>query len=85
MVLCAVLPQMEDPNRTRITIAGSRICYPGNIGMPIGSLGLVDRIINNVLSCRNLRFFCFDAKNFYLQTPMYRPEYVCIKLLDIPQ
>ena len=30
-------------------------------------------------------FVCFDLKNFYLQTPMERSEYVRIKILDIPQ
>ena len=30
-------------------------------------------------------FFSFDLKNFYLQTPMERSEYVHIKLSDIPQ
>ena len=30
-------------------------------------------------------FVSFDLKNFYLQTPMDRSKYVCIKLSDIPQ
>ena len=30
-------------------------------------------------------FFSFDFKNFYLQTPMERSEYVRIKFSDIPQ
>ena len=30
-------------------------------------------------------FVSFDLKNFYLQTPMERSEYVRIKLSDIPQ
>jgi hypothetical protein len=29
-VVCEVRPQKEDPNRTRITIGGNRICYPGD-------------------------------------------------------
>ena len=53
--------------------------------MPTGSLNLVKLMINSVLSCLNERFVCFDAKNFYLQTPMDRSEYVRIKLSDIPQ
>ena len=85
MVVCEVRPQKEDPNHTCITVAGSRICCPGDIGTPTGSLDLVKLIINSVLSCRNACFVCFDLKYFYLQTPMYQPEYVLIKLSDIPQ
>ena len=60
MVVCKVKPHKEDPNRTRITVAGSQICYPGYVGTPTGSLDLVKFIINSVLSRRNARFFYFD-------------------------
>ena len=56
MVVCEVQPQKEDPNHTRVTISGSRICYLGNIGMPTGSLNLVKLMINTVPSRRNARF-----------------------------
>ena len=85
MVMCEVKPQKEELNRTRITVACSRICYPGNICTPTGSLNLVNIMINSVLYCQNAHFFWFDAKNFYLQTPVDRYEYVRIKLSDITQ
>ena len=85
MVVCEVKPHKEDPNRTRITVAGSKICYPGDVGTPIGSLELVKIIINSVLSRCNARFVSFDLNTFYLQTQMDQSEYVCIKLSDIPQ
>ena len=62
MVVFEVRPQNEDPNRTCITVTGSRIYYPGNIGTPTGSLDLVKLMINSVLSRRNAPFFCFDFK-----------------------
>ena len=64
MVVCEVRPQEEDPNITRITVAGSCIFYPGDIGTPIGSLELVKIMINSVLSCSNALFVYFDAKTF---------------------
>ena len=85
MVVCKVKHHKEDPNRTRITVAGSKICYPMNVSTPTGSLDLVKIIINSVLSRRNTRFVSFNLKNFYLQTPMVRSEYMCIKFSDIPQ
>ena len=85
MVVCEVRPQNEDPNRTRITVASNRICYPGDIGTSTGSIELVKLMINSVLSHHNARFVYFYAKNFYLQTPMDQLEYVHIKLPDIPK
>ena len=85
IVVCEVKPQKEDTNRTRITVAGIQICYPGNVGTPTCSLDLVNLIIKSVLSRRNARFVCFDSKKIYLQTPMKRSNYVRIKLSDIPQ
>ena len=85
MVVCEYRPQKEDPNRTRITVTGVHIKYPGDLGTPTGSLDLVKMIINSVLSRSNACFVCFDATNLYLQTPMANPEYVRIKLSAIPQ
>ena len=84
MVVCEVKPHKEDTNRTRITVAGSQICYPWDVGTLTGSLDLVKLIINSVLSRCNARFVCFDLKNFYFQTLMEQSEYVRIKLSDIP-
>ena len=66
MVVCEVKTHKEYPNRTRITVTVSQICYPGDVGTPTGSLDLVKLIINSVLSRRNARFVSFDFKNFYL-------------------
>ncbi len=84
-VVCEVRPQKADPNQTRITIGGNRICYPGDTGTKTGSIELVKTMLNSVVSRPGARFACFDLKNFYLGTPLDRPEYVRIKLADIPQ
>ena len=85
MVVCEVKPHKEDPNRTHITVAGSQICYPGDVGTPTGSLDLVKLIINIFMSHRNARFVSLDLQNFYLQIPMDQSKYVRINFLDIPQ
>ena len=85
MVVFEVKPHKEDPNCTRIIVAGSQISYPRDVDTPTVSLDLVKLIINSILSHHNARFVSFDLKNFYLQTPMDRSEYVRIKLSDIPQ
>ena len=67
-------PDKDDPNRTRITLAGGHICVPYDVSTPTGSLELVKMMINSVLSRRNAKFAAFDVKNFYLDTPMGNPE-----------
>ena len=85
LVVCKVRPEKDDPDRTRITIGGSRICYPGDVGTNTASLELVKILLNSVLSRKGARFSTIHLKNFYLDTPMPDPEYVRIKLSDIPE
>jgi hypothetical protein len=83
MVVCEVRPEKDDPDRTRITIAGTRICFPGDVGTNTASLELVKLLPNSVISRKGARFSTIDLKNFYPDTPMPDPEYVGIKILDI--
>eukprot|EP00956_Cyclotella_meneghiniana_P023402 scaffold45578_cov41-Cyclotella_meneghiniana.AAC.1 len=77
-VVCKVRPEKADPDRTRITIAGNRICYPGDVGTKTAPLELVKLMINSVLSRKGAKFCTF-------MTPLDRPEYIKIKITDIPQ
>ena len=77
-VICAVRPGKTDPNRTRITICGTNVCYPGDVGTNTASLELFKLMINSTLSRKGAKFACFDIENFYLGTPLDRPEYVKI-------
>ena len=42
-------------------------------------------MLNSVISTQGARFMTLDIKNFYLNTPMERYEYVRIKLDDVPE
>ena len=42
-------------------------------------------LFNSVISTHGARFMTMDIANFYLMTPLKRPEYVKIKLRDIPE
>ena len=46
---------------------------------------MVKLVLNSMLSHPNGKFASFDISNFYLGTPLDRPEYVLIKLTDILQ
>ena len=84
-VVCEYCPDKDDPNMTHITIVGGQILAPFDVSTPTGSLELVQLMINSVLSRPNARFYAFDIKNFYLDTPMEKTEYIRVKLKDIPQ
>ena len=49
-VVCTFHPDKADPNRTRITIAGQNIKYPGDVGTKTASLDLLKLLLNSVLS-----------------------------------
>jgi hypothetical protein len=85
-VICKVQPEKGDNAYcTRITIGGNNIAYTGDLGTPTGAIEAVKLLVNSVLSQRNAKLAIMYLKNFYLNTPLHQPEYVRIKLADIPQ
>ena len=84
MVVCEVRPDKDNPDRTHIAIGGNRICFPEDVGTNTASLKLFKLLLNSVLSRKGAHFSSIDLKNFYLDTPMPDPEYVRIKITDIP-
>ena len=84
-VVCEVRPYKKDPNRTRIKICGTNVCYLGDVGTNTASLELFKLIINSILSRSGAKYVCFDIGKFYLITPLGRPEYVKIQLSKNPQ
>ena len=84
-VVGKVRPEKSDPNRARIINGGNCITFPGNVGTPTASLELANLVFNSLLSYPGAKFTTFDICNFYLQTPLNRPEYAHIKLSNIPE
>ena len=83
-VVCEYRPEKDDHNRTRIAITGGHILVTFDVSTPTGSLELVKLMINSLLSRPKALIYAFDVKNFYLDNPMENPEYVRVKLEDIP-
>eukprot|EP00804_Cyclotella_cryptica_P014910 CCRYP_000543-RA/>CCRYP_000543-RA protein AED:0.16 eAED:0.15 QI:0/0/0/1/0/0/2/0/870 len=77
-------PEKEDPYRIRLTVGGNRINYPGDCGTPTADMITVKILLNSIISTLNAKFMTIDIKDFYLNTPMARPEYMRLKLSDIP-
>ena len=83
--VCELKPNKKEVHRTRLTVGGDKVHYPGDVGTPTADLTLVKMHINSIISTRGARYMTLDVKNFYLNTPMVRYEYVRIKIDDIPE
>ena len=66
-------------------VGGDKVNYPDNVGTPTADLTLVKTHLNSVISTKNAKYMTLDVKNFYLNTPMKRYEYVRLKMEDIPE
>ena len=83
--LCLVRPEKAEPNRTRFVVGGDRINYPGEVGTPTAEMLVAKILFNSVISTKNARFMTMDIANFYLMTPLSRPEYIRVSIRDIPE
>ena len=77
--------KIDEPNRTRLVAGGDRVHYPGDAGTPTADLLTVKLLINSVISTPGAKFFTMDIKDFYLNTPMKRFEYMRLRLSDMPE
>jgi hypothetical protein len=83
-VVAEYKPNKEEKHRVRFTCGGDRIHYPGNVSTETADLTTAKLLFNSVISTRGARFAAFDIKNFYLNNPMARFEYMWIPVKDIP-
>ena len=80
----SVCTEKDDPYCIRATLGGNLIHYPDNIGTPTADLLLIKIFLNSVISSVGAKFATVDLSNFYLMTPLKRPEYGRVKMTDIP-
>jgi hypothetical protein len=83
--VCTVRTEKKNPNRMRATMGGNLINYPDDCGVPTANLLLIKIFLNSVISTKGAKFANADLANFYLMSPLKRPEYAKIKLTDIPE
>jgi hypothetical protein len=69
--------------RIRGTIGGDRINYDGETAANTAAMTLIKMLLQSVIS-ENVKWCTLDIKDFYLDTPLHRPEYLRIMLKFIP-
>ena len=70
--------------RVRGTVGGDRIHYDGDVAAHTAEMSTVKILLQSVVS-DNANFMTVDIKDFYLNTPLTRPEYIKIQVSSIPQ
>ena len=78
--VCNVRNEKAEKDRTRFVVGGYRINYPGEVATPTTDTLVKKFLFNSVVSKRNAIFVTMDISNFYLMTPLKRPEYIRIRL-----
>jgi len=85
LITTLVRPEkIDEPNRTRLVAGGDRVHYPGDAGTPTADLLTVKLLINSIVSTNGARFMTMDIKDFYLNTPIARFEYMRLQIADMP-
>jgi hypothetical protein len=75
----------EEKERTRLTVGGDQIEYPGDKSTRTAGLTTAKILINSVISTLGAKFLVIDIKKIYLNTPLGPFEYMCINLSSLPQ
>jgi hypothetical protein len=83
-LVCMVRPQKNETHRTRLTVGGDQINYPGDVSTPTADIVTAKLLINSVISTPGAAFICADISDFYLETEMERYEYIHIPYQLIP-
>ena len=78
-------PGKAETNRTWFTVGGDRINYPGAVATPTAEMLVAKILFNSVTSTKDAKFMKTDISNFYLNSPLPCPEFVKIKLSNIPK
>jgi hypothetical protein len=82
--VCDVRPHKDETERTRLTVGGNLINYPYSVSTKTADLTTTKLLFNSVVSTPNAKYMCMDVKNFYLNSPMPRYEYMKIPVELIP-
>ena len=76
-------PKKDNPYRVRLCVDGDRLHCPWDCGTPTVDMLTVKLLLNIVVSTPNAKFMSIGIKDFYLNTPMPRYEYMRLKLSNL--
>jgi hypothetical protein len=83
-IVVGIRPEKKETHRTRLTVGGNLVDYPGDVSTPTADLTTTKVLLNSTISTPGARFMTGDSKNFYLNTPLDRYEYMRLSLSLLP-
>jgi hypothetical protein len=85
--VCDYRPLKSEKYRIRLVVGGDKLTYDDDSGSPAASLLETKLLLNSVISDakQGAQFMSCDLKDFFLATPMEKPEYMKIPWKYIPQ
>jgi hypothetical protein len=72
---CTVRTEKAE-SQMQFTVGGDRINYPGKVATPTTETLVTKMLFNSVISTKGVCFTTMDISNFYLMTPLHRPEII---------
>ena len=82
--VCDLRPNKPETHRVRMCVGGDKLTYPESPSSPAAGMTEVKLLLNSTISTEGARFATCDIKDFYLNTPMDRFEYIKIHRRQIP-
>ena len=82
--VCDVKENKAEKHRVRTTFGNTNSDYNGPVSSPTADITTVKILLNSVVSTRKAKFCVLDLKNFFLNTPLARYEYMWIPIKSIP-
>ena len=61
--VCSIRPEKKEQNRTRFTVGGDRINYPGEVATPTAEMLVAKMLFNSVISTKGAKFMTLDISN----------------------
>ena len=85
--VCDFRPLKSEPYQIRITVGGDRLTYNDDAGSPAANLLETKILINSIISdaAKGARFMTADVKDFFLNSPMKRAEYMKTSYKHFPR
>jgi len=68
--VCSVRPEKKEKSRTRFTVGGNCINYPGAVATPTADMLVAKLLFNSVISTKGARLMTINISDFYLMTSL---------------
>ena len=84
--VCDYRPLKSEPYRVRIVVGGDKLSYGDDAASPATDMLETKILLNSTISDSDAgaRFLSTDLKDFFLASPMARPEYMKVPLSKFP-